>query len=162
MIDGFHRPEHQFLSNFYDLRSGFWIPLRNPVTGTRLLMPTAEHAYQACKFTDDLDRAVIYNCKYAGMTKKQAKIMKPKVRPDWKDISLSVMTMIVRHKFSDPLLADMLIETGDELIQESNWWGDDFWGVVTTRGFKPCLPYGENHLGKILMKLRAELKRGRV
>jgi predicted NAD-dependent protein-ADP-ribosyltransferase YbiA (DUF1768 family) len=32
-----------------------------------------------------------------------------------------------------------------ELI-EGNWWGDTYWGV--------CNGVGENHLGKLLMKIR--------
>lgn len=42
-----------------------------------------------------------------------------------------------------------LLETGDAELVESNWWHDYFWGVCNGRG--------ENHLGKILMKIRAEL-----
>lgn len=159
MIDGFHRPEHQFLSNFYELRPEFWIPIKNPATGSRLLMPTGEHAYQACKFVDDKDRALIYHCKFAGMAKKKAAELKDRVRPDWKEISLQVMNRVVRYKAKDPLITDMLLATGDELIQESNWWGDDFYGVVTKKSGKPCVPYGANHLGRIWMEVREE-KRG--
>jgi predicted NAD-dependent protein-ADP-ribosyltransferase YbiA (DUF1768 family) len=44
----------------------------------------------------------------------------------------------------------MLIDTGDQELIEGNWWGDVIWGV--------CNGKGENHLGKILMEVRKELK----
>jgi predicted NAD-dependent protein-ADP-ribosyltransferase YbiA (DUF1768 family) len=43
----------------------------------------------------------------------------------------------------------MLKATGDEELVEGNWWNDTFWGV--------CNGVGENNLGKLLMKIRAEL-----
>ena len=61
------------------------------------------------------------------------------------------MEEIVRAKFGqNPVLADKLLATGDTLLIEGNTWGDKFWGVDTRVG------QGENHLGKILMKVRAE------
>ena len=37
-------------------------------------------------------------------------------------------------------------------LEEGNWWGDIFWGVDKKTGA------GENNLGKILMKVREELR----
>ena len=59
---------------------------------------------------------------------------------------LDVMRDLVVQKFSDPLLQSLLETTGDEELIEGNHWGDVFWGV--------CKGVGENHLGKILMKVR--------
>jgi predicted NAD-dependent protein-ADP-ribosyltransferase YbiA (DUF1768 family) len=73
-----------------------------------------------------------------------------KLRPDWESIKLDVMETAVRIKFTDPELAAKLIATGDEELIEGNWWNDTFWGV--------CNGVGENHLGKILMKVRADIK----
>ena len=51
-------------------------------------------------------------------------------------------------------LAQKLIEmTGNSTLIEGNWWNDRFWGVDSKTGI------GENHLGKLLMELRAELVR---
>ena len=37
-------------------------------------------------------------------------------------------------------------------IEEGNWWKDKFWGVdIKTR-------QGENHLGKLIMKIRKSLQ----
>ncbi len=40
----------------------------------------------------------------------------------------------------------------NSLLQEGNRWGDTFWGVDLRTG------KGENKLGKILMRVRKELK----
>ena len=38
------------------------------------------------------------------------------------------------------------------MLEEGNTWHDTFWGVDAKTG------EGQNHLGKILMKIREELK----
>lgn len=43
-----------------------------------------------------------------------------------------------------------LLRTGDAYLEETNNWGDKFWGV--------CDGEGENHLGKIIMKVRGAIK----
>ena len=60
------------------------------------------------------------------------------------------MYEIVKDKFSrNPELRVKLLNTGDIELIEGNYWGDTFWGV--------CNGKGENHLGKILMRVRKEL-----
>lgn len=55
------------------------------------------------------------------------------------------------YKFSqDKDLRDKLIATGNTELIEDNTWNDRFWGV--------CNGEGINHLGKLLMELRDELK----
>ena len=46
-----------------------------------------------------------------------------------------------------------LIGTGDAYLEEGNTWHDTCWGVDAKTGT------GQNHLGKILMKVREELKK---
>ena len=53
-------------------------------------------------------------------------------------------------KFSIPKFKKLLLATGDRYIEETNTWGDTFWGV--------CNGKGENNLGKIIMKIRDTLK----
>ena len=123
-----------FLSNFY--------PCKIEYLG--FSFSSSEAAYQAAK-----------NPKYAesfaklspGAAKKLGKWVV--LREDWEEVKLSVMEEILRLKFADPELAKLLIATGDEELVEVNWWGDRFWGV--------CKGEGENHLGKLLMKIRSEL-----
>ena len=47
---------------------------------------------------------------------------------------------------------ERLISTSDFELIEGNNWGDHIWGV--------CDGYGENRLGKILMRIREELIHG--
>ena len=60
------------------------------------------------------------------------------------------MAYLVREKFTtNQKLQKQLLATGDQHLEETNKWGDTFWGV--------CNGVGSNHLGKILMKVRDEL-----
>lgn len=47
----------------------------------------------------------------------------------------------------------MLLRTGEQDLIEGNDWGDTFWGV--DQGI------GDNHLGKILMQVRTEIRQSR-
>lgn len=49
-----------------------------------------------------------------------------------------------------PELRQRLLDTGAEELIEGNYWGDRFWGV--------CAGSSANHLGKLLMKIRGELR----
>ena len=66
-----------------------------------------------------------------------------------KKFKLGITEDVIRQKFNNPELKEKLIATGDAELIEGNPWGDTFWGV--------CEGKGENHLGKILMKIRSEL-----
>jgi len=69
----------------------------------------------------------------------------------WKDKSLKIMELGLRHKFRpDTSWNKTLMDTGEEDIIEWNNWHDVFWGrdIATNEG--------ENHLGKLLMRLRSE------
>ena len=71
------------------------------------------------------------------------------VRPDWEQIKVQVMTMLIEAKFKNPVMRYELLETGDqELIHYAPW--DEFWGT----GRKNL---GRNMLGELLMAHRAYL-----
>lgn len=73
------------------------------------------------------------------------------MRPDWEEVKYDVMYEIVKAKFiQNPDLKEKLLSTGDEYLVEGNHWGDRTWGQVNG--------VGKNWLGKILMKVREELK----
>jgi ribA/ribD-fused uncharacterized protein len=80
---------------------------------------------------------------------------KAKIRSDWNEKKLSFMEWGIREKFKDLKLAEMLLDTGDLKLIEGNNWHDVFWGKCSC---PKCSGSGENHLGKILMKIREELK----
>jgi ribA/ribD-fused uncharacterized protein len=78
------------------------------------------------------------------------------MRPDWKEVRLKYMKALVKLKFEqNPELASLLCSTGDALLEEGNYWNDYYWGVDFKTG------RGQNHLGKILMEVRTELREGR-
>ena len=72
------------------------------------------------------------------------------LRQDWEEVKVAYMESILRKKFSDEVMKLRLLSTGDEELVEGNHWNDTFWGV--------CRGEGENHLGKLLMKIRKELR----
>ena len=75
---------------------------------------------------------------------------KPYDTAAWEVRQVPTMREVVWAKFSqNPELAKKLLATGDRYLEETNWWGDSFWGVY--RG------EGQNLLGKIVMDTRARL-----
>lgn len=73
------------------------------------------------------------------------------MRSDWEDVKFDVMYDIVKAKFTqNEDLKRKLLDTEGYYLEEGNNWGDKIWGVVNG--------VGENHLGKILMRVRNELK----
>jgi len=143
-ISAFRGP-HDFLSNFYAA----------DVELEGAEYPTVEHAFQAAKTADFAERRAIKNAKTASEAKRMGR--KIKRRSDWFDVSLVIMETLVRQKFTRyPELKSKLLETGDIKLIEGNNWNDRFYGAVYDT--KRSEWVGENHLGKILMKVREELK----
>jgi ribA/ribD-fused uncharacterized protein len=139
------RGDYDFLSNFY--------PSEVEMEGATY--PTVEHAFQAAKTFDEAQRLAIRNAKSASAAKQMGR--KLKRRTDWFDVSLLVMESLVRQKFTqyDELRARLLL-TGDIHLIEGNSWNDKFYGAIWDS--KKSEWVGENHLGKILMKVREELQ----
>lgn len=138
MINSF-RDKYFFLSNFY--------PVEIKLDG--IVYPNAETAFQAQKTLDVEERRKFSMLERPVQAKRLGR--KVKLRDDWEEVKLDIMTEIVSQKFlQHPHLIEMLLQTGDEELVESNKWGDRFWGV--------CKDVGENHLGKILMKIRDAYK----
>ena len=137
MINSF-RGQYRFLSNFF--------PALIDYEG--LVYPTVEHAYQACKSTDNSIRKVIQN----ALTSQEAKALGKQIniRTDWDEVKLKIMEELLRLKFSNREISNLLLLTGNEELIEGNWWGDTYWGI--------CNGIGENHLGKLLMKIRENLQ----
>lgn len=137
-----------FLSNFYGLGEGH---VRLAITFEDLTFPTVEHAYVAAKLNDLALRKEVRNLPKPGLAKRFLKDRGLQEPPGWHDRKLGIMEDLVRRKFSNQRLAEMLLATGDEELIEGNDWGDTFWGVDLATG------QGLNNLGRILMKVRAEL-----
>ena len=83
-----------------------------------------------------------------------ARIKRP---ANWFDINLGIMEDLVRQKFTrHEDLHNQLLATGDAELAEGNVWNDRFFGRVWDN--KKQAWVGENHLGQILMRVRAELQ----
>jgi len=131
--------EHHFLSNFYFAA----------VRYEGLEFPTVEHAFQAAKTHDLAERKRIRDCGTPGKAKQLGR--RVDLRKDWESVKVAIMEALVRDKFARaPELAAQLLATGDEELVEGNTWHDTFWGV--------CRGRGKNHLGRILMKVRGDLR----
>jgi ribA/ribD-fused uncharacterized protein len=139
-IDSFEG-EYRFLSNFWPAKVVF----------EGVTYPSVEHAYQSAKTEDIDDRKNIAAIPDAADAKRLGRELK--LRPDWEKVKLTVMETCVRYKFTNnPEMRTKLLSTGELYLEEGNTWNDRYWGV--------CEGEGENHLGKILMKVRAELRAG--
>ena len=137
MINEF-RGQYRFLSNFY--------PCLIEFEGNVYI--SVEHAFQAAKTLDEDWRESIFWARTPSDAKRIGR--KVPLREDWEEIKLSVMENLLRQKFNIFDFKSALLATGDEELIEGNWWGDTFWGV--------CNGQGENHLGKLLMKIRSEIR----
>jgi len=136
------RGKHAFLSNFYTCN----------VTIGKETYQTTEHYYQSQKATSDAVRKAIGFASSAKVAKKMGRNII--CRKDWDDVKDAVMLEALRAKFSIPELAKMLVETGNAIIEESNSYGDRYWGIDSDTG------KGQNKLGKMLMRIRDEIRRG--
>lgn len=123
--------EYAFLSNFYNVYG-----------------KTVEHFYQAEKTADPGRRAFILDASSPAEAKKRGR--NTPLRNGWDAMKVDVMRDLLAWKFSFPILSEKLLATENSILIEGNWWGDKFWGM--------CDGVGENHLGKLLMDLRGQLR----
>lgn len=111
--------------------------------------PTTEHAYQAAKTLDPVEREHVRSSKTPGVARRRGQ--KVTLREDWEDVKIPVMQDLLEQKFTKPHYTKLLLKTGNQNLVEGNTWGDQFWGCVDGEG--------ENHLGRLLMKLRETLRK---
>lgn len=137
MIDKFNG-KYDFLSNYYVA----------PVTYNGLTFQSNEAAFQAQKTLNEGQRR-----KFTRMAPNKAKAKGRNVilRSDWEQVKNKIMYEVCYAKFTqNPELKEKLLLTGDEELIEGNTWHDTYWGVCNRRG--------KNKLGKILMRVREELR----
>lgn len=137
MINNF-RGEYSFLSNFYN----------SPVEYQGITYRNNEAAFQSAKSLNLDIRKTFSNLDPSQAKRKGRHVV---LRPDWENVKFDIMYEICKAKFSqNKILKDKLLNTGNEYLEEGNTWGDKIWGTVNGEG--------QNNLGKILMKIREELK----
>ena len=136
VIDRFEGP-YFFLSNFYP----------SEVRHEADVYPTVEHAFQAAKTLDPSERAWVRDAQSPALAKRLGR--KVALRSDWERIKVDIMRQLLLQKFESPELGLALRETAGHELIEGNTWNDRFWGV--------CRGRGQNHLGRLLMEIRARL-----
>ena len=129
--------EYRWLSNFY----------HSPLEYKGVKYLNAEAAFQAQKEEGR-------QAEFSNLDPSQAKRLgrQVKLRSDWDEVKDQKMYEIVKEKFRSTNMAQMLLSTGDQELEEGNSWGDTYWGV--------CNGTGQNKLGKILMTVRTLLRGG--
>ncbi|RAP48663.1 MAG: swarming motility protein YbiA [Methanosphaera sp. rholeuAM6] len=138
-IDDFSE-EYYFLSNFYLAK----------VEYKGIIYPHNEAAFQAQKTHDKKVRKI-----FSYLTPNDAKYLgrNIRLRSDWNEIKDNIMFEICYAKFTQNWeLKKKLLDTDDAILIEGNTWHDKYWGVYKNEG--------QNKLGKILMKIREQLKEG--
>lgn len=140
-----------FLSNFHPA----------PMCWEGQCYPTSEHAFNAGKTTDWLLRYSIATRATPAAAKKAARQLP--LRPGWNHtVRYEVMWEVLWAKFAcHPGRVEALLSTGDAYLIEGTTWHDNHWGNCTCHRPACITNPGLNHLGLMLMDLRAELRRQR-
>lgn len=145
-IDQFKGP-YAFLSNFYP----------SPVVIQGITYPTAEHAFQAGKTTVVIMAEAIAKQPTPAQAKAAGRALI--LREDWEQRKDDWMAKVLYEKFRQhPDLLTKLQATGDQILIEGNTWHDQIWGNCTCPRHRNTP--GDNQLGHLLMKTRAELAGG--
>lgn len=123
---------------------------KHPVEIDGNIWKTSEHYFQAMKFAGTSAEEKIRNASSPTIAKKLGR--KYKLRSDWEQIKDNIMYKVVLAKFSqNENIRRVLLNTNNATLIEhtanDSYWGDGGDGT------------GKNMLGKILMKVRKELKK---
>lgn len=140
-IDAF-RGEYAFLDTYYE----------TTVVYEGIIYRNAEAAYLAQRCQDVIDKVKLGKMK---PWKARKYINKVAVRKDWERKQEVFMYEILKAKFQQhPVLRDKLLATYDADLVHGNFLDDTYWGV--------CWGKGQNKLGKLLMFLREEFRKGSI
>jgi ribA/ribD-fused uncharacterized protein len=122
-----------------------------PINIKGVVWPTSEHYFQSQKSEDPFIQKEILKAATPRIAADLGRAINENFRKDWDQIRDQVMYEAVYAKFTQhQVLKDLLLSTGDALLVEhtrrDNYWGDGGDGS------------GQNMLGKILMRVREELR----
>lgn len=135
--------KYEFLSNF----------LEYPILYGNRIFDSLEAAYQSEKAVEK--RKYEFLGIRANVAKKLGR--NQPLPKNWDIRKIGIMKRLLRIKFSDIVLRQKLLDTGNDHLVEGNYWHDNFWGVCTCMN---CPGAGDNTLGELLMKVRAEIVDG--
>jgi len=126
----------------------------HPIEIDGTLWSTVEHYYQAQKFVGSPDEAIIPLIQSATTPEAAAALGRcsnRQLRPEWDSVKTLLMRQAVFKKFmTHQEIRTILLFTGEEVLVEDSPT-DYFWGCGADKT-------GENHLGKILMSVRSEIR----
>lgn len=124
---------------------------KHPIKLKGRVWPTSEHYYQAQKFVGTEYESKVRRAKGPKEAAAIGRDKRNPLRRDWERVKESVMYDALKAKFTQhkDLKRTLLSTENDELIEDSpvDW----YWGCGENGT-------GKNRLGKLLMKLREELK----
>lgn len=134
------RGKYDFLSNFYH---------DCYIEADGYVYASVERYFQSMKNNSPAYKRAVAGARCEADAKHLGR--KVSLRPDWDEIKDQVMLDGLRLKFADLELRQKLLDTGDAYLEESNTWGDRYWGTVKGEG--------KNMLGKLLMQVRDEIRK---
>jgi N-glycosidase YbiA len=125
----------------------------HPIRIKGKVWPTSEHYFQGQKFVGTEHEEEIRMVRSPMIAARMGRDRKRPLRHDWESVKDEIMFEAVRAKFTQhEELRKILLATGDAEIVEhtrkDNYWGDGGDGS------------GRNMLGKTLMLVREELRKG--
>ena len=132
--------QYRYLSNFHICHIEY----------EGLKFTSTEAAYHSAKFNSTKLKQLLSTM---GPMESLRESRKHKIDiPNWHStFKFEVMYDVNWIKFNIPELKNMLLDTENKHIVEKNWWRDIVWGQDADGN-------GENNLGKIIMKIRDNLK----
>lgn len=138
---------YRWLSNFH----------LTPVEFEGITYPSTEHAYQAAKTNVQEVREMMRDVPTCANVRRAGQLLP--IGPEWHTTrKFEVMEEVLRYKFTHHEdLKQKLLATGDEELIEGTTWHDNCWGSCTCT---KCGDQGQNHLGRLLMQIREEIRNG--
>lgn len=103
--------KYSFLSNFYACQTKYH----------NVKYPTSEHAYQAAKTSNPIQREAIKNTDTPDDAKRVGR--RVEIKSNWDEIKDEVMYEIVSNKFKNKRMQAKLLATENEQLVEGNYWG---------------------------------------
>jgi ribA/ribD-fused uncharacterized protein len=141
--------EFRFLSNFW--------PAKVFLDGEEY--GSVENAYQAAKYRKEY-RDFFKKCAAKEIKKYVEENNEGKYpEEEWEAMRDGVMKDLLSQKFDqdlNPEIYGKLAATTNKYLEETNYWGDTYWGVNKSDASEEGI--GENNLGKLLMEIRGNVE----
>lgn len=126
---------------------------RYPIRLKGKTWPTSEHYFQAQKFAGKPQELVILKAPTPMKAAELGRSRRERIDPSWDKKKDQVMMDALRAKFTQHAdMKELLLSTGNAILVEHTE-NDEYWGDGGDGS-------GKNRLGKLLMQLREELRRG--